>query len=429
MRVTTKAVRGNAVFVRQFEVKVVEGPDRNATAVSHADELTIGSADGADLRLTDPSVSRHHCSVRASERGLELRDLGSTNGTFVGENEIVRAFVRTGTRAKLGNTTIQITVLDREVEHPLAAADRFGDLVGGSPVMRRLYPLLEQCAKSDASVVIEGDTGTGKELVAEAIHAASQRHAGPFVVVDCGALPRQLTESELFGHVHGAFTGADTDRIGAFEEASGGTIFLDEIGELPLELQPLLLRALENRTIRRVGTNQQRPVDVRVIAASHRDLRVEVNQKRFRADLFYRLNVLRIQVPALVDRVGDIPLLASHFWRMLRPEVPVPGDLLAGLAIQSWPGNVRELRNAVERIALMGGTPIAADSDNLSFGEARQRASWDWERHWIQRLLAANDHNVSRAARAAQMGRSHLRRLMQRHKMTRPDDETDDDDD
>ena len=424
----TRALRGSSVFVRRFQVDVVEGADRGASAVSTHDELVIGTAEGVDLRLADPAVSRHHCALRVTERGLELRDLGSTNGTHVGETEIVRGFVPHQGRIRAGKTTLAITILTDEIEHRLASEDRFGDLVGGSPAMRRMYTILERCATSDTTVLIDGETGTGKELVAEAIHAASARRDQPFVVVDCGALPRHLTESELFGHVRGAFTGAETDRVGAFEAAAGGTIFLDEIGELALDLQPLLLRALESRTIRRVGTNQQRDIDVRVIAASHRDLRVEVNARRFRPDLFYRLNVLRVTVPSLAERVEDIPVLAAHFWKGFRPDRDMPEEVRADLARQRFPGNVRELRNAVERAALLGWTPSAESSEPLSYGQAKDRASREWEQRWVRALLAANDHNVSRAARVAQMSRSHLRELVQRYDLGRGGDSDDDGD-
>jgi transcriptional regulator with GAF, ATPase, and Fis domain len=433
----TQAIRGQTLFVRRFEVTVVDGADRGARAVSTSEELVIGTAEGVDLRLTDPSVSRHHCTLRASARGLELRDLSSTNGTMVADCDVVRAFVRSGARIRLGQTTVTATVLDDEIAHPLGPGDRFGDLIGASPAMRALYPLLERCATSDASVLIQGETGTGKELVAEAIHLASARRDRPFVVVDCGALPHQLLESELFGHVRGAFTGADTERVGAFEQAAGGTIFLDEIGELAVELQPVLLRAIENKTIRRVGASDWRDVDVRIVAATNRDLRVEVNRKRFRADLFYRLNVVRVVVPPLADRADDITLLASHFWRVFAPDRPVPADMLADFARQRWPGNVRELRNAVERTALTGlssapavpapGRPAAAGLE-LSYGHAKEHAVRDWERGWVAGLLAAHDHNLSRAARAAKMGRSHLRELARRHGLMRGDDGSDADD-
>jgi transcriptional regulator with GAF, ATPase, and Fis domain len=408
--------------VRGFAVVVLDGRDRGTRIEARSAELSIGSAAGNDLKLTDPAVSRHHCTLRADERGLAIADLGSRNGTFVGEVEVVQAFVCSGTHVRVGRSTIRIDVLDHvldhELEQPVARGDRYGPLLGASPAMRRLYPLVEQCAASSATVLIVGETGTGKELIAEAIHARSTRRDAPFVVVDCSALSHDLAESELFGHERGAFTGADLQRLGAFESADGGTIFLDEIGELPLTLQPLLLRALEARTIRRVGSNEQRPVDVRVIAASHRDLRVLVNDRRFRADLFYRLNVLRVAVPPLRERSGDIELLAAEFWRMFRPSASPPPALLAHFASQSWPGNVRELRNAVERVALMGWRPEPKASrpvEPLTYQQAKERAVWDWEQRWVERLLASHGGNLSRAARATKMGRSHLRELARRH--------------
>jgi transcriptional regulator with GAF, ATPase, and Fis domain len=419
----THTLRGDAVFVRRFEVSVVDGPDRGARAVSEEDELTVGTATGTSLRLTDPSVSRHHCVLRACERGVELRDLGSTNGTLVGDTEIVRGFVRDGVRVRIGETTLALAIRDDEIEHPLARLDRFGELIGASATMRRLYPLLERCAQSDATVLVQGETGTGKELVAEAIHGHSKRRHGRLIVVDCSALPRELAESELFGHVRGAFTGADIARTGAFEQASGGTVFLDEIGELPLELQPLLLRVLESGTVRPIG-GQSKSIDVRVIAASHRDLRVEVNAKRFRSDLYYRLNVLRVVVPPLRDRDGDVALLATQFWQEFRPSEQIPAGLLGELAAQPWPGNVRELRNAVERSALVGWQP-SEDDAQLTHAQAKERAVQNWEKHWIERLLAAHDHTLSRAARAARMGRTHLRRLVQQYGLSHDDDDSD----
>jgi transcriptional regulator with GAF, ATPase, and Fis domain len=417
---STIAVRGQSILVRQFEVVVLDGSDRGTRVVSQSDELSIGTADGNDLKLTDPAVSRHHCSFNADERGLLLVDLGSRNGTFVGDIEIRSAYVRSGARVRIGQSTLQVQILDHDIEQPLASADRLGPLRGASPAMRRLYPLIEQCAASNATVLIVGETGTGKELIAEAIHQSSPRKSEPFVVIDCSALSHDLAESELFGHERGAFTGADVQRIGAFESADGGTIFLDEIGELPLSLQPLLLRVLEARTIRRVGSNEQRPVDVRVVAASHRDLRTLVNDKRFRPDLYYRLNVLRIPVPPLRERDGDVQLLATEFWAMFRPELAPPPALLAHLAAQSWPGNVRELRNAVERAALIGWKPEQAPATRseetaLTYQQAKERAIWEWERGWVERLITSHGGNLSRAARATKMGRSHLRELARRY--------------
>jgi len=422
------AVRGQTVLVRQFELVVVEGPDAGALVRSEGDELSIGTNEGNDLQLTDPSVSRHHCTLRATERGLELRDLGSRNGTFVGDAEIASAYVRSGTHLRLGATTVAVQVLDHEFVHPIATTSQLGPIVGGSTAMRRLYPLIETCAQSAATVLVTGETGTGKELIAAAIHDHSERRRRPYGIIDCSALSHDLAESELFGHERGAFTGADVRRIGAFESAEGGTVFLDEIGELPLSLQPLLLRALEKRTIRRVGSNEQRAVDVRVVAASHRDLRALVNEKRFRADLFYRLNVLRIDVPPLRERKGDIEVLAAHFWTMFRPDHRPPPALLENLAAQSWPGNVRELRNAVERAALLGLGPDPAmpPPEARSYQDAKDRAMLAWERDWVAQLFAAHDGSVLRAARAARMSRGHLRELARRHGVATAPGEVDD---
>jgi two-component system, NtrC family, response regulator GlrR len=328
----------------------------------------------------------------------------------------VRGYVQSGVRIRVGQTTLAVDLLDRDIEQPIAATDRFGPILGGSPAMRRLYPLIEQCGRAGSTVLIQGETGTGKELFAEAIHTCSDRRDAPFVVVDCGALSHDLAESELFGHVKGAFTGADAARAGAFEAADGGTVFLDEIGELPLSLQPLLLRVLENRTIRRVGSNQQRPIDVRVVAASHRDLRELVNAKRFRADLYYRLHVIRIAVPPLRERTGDVALLAAHYWRSLRSD-PIPPAFVEQLAGQSWPGNVRELRNAVALASQLGWTPqrVPVAREQQSYGEAKALALAEWERTWVEELMAAHAGNLSAASRAARMGRSHLREMARRH--------------
>jgi transcriptional regulator with GAF, ATPase, and Fis domain len=409
----THAVRGHAVYVRRFALEVVAGPDVGARVTSASDELTIGTAAGADLRLTDAAVSRLHCAIRVTPRGLELRDLGSTNGTILGEHEVAQAFLRGDARIRLGHTAVAIAILDDEIEQPLADAARFGELIGASPAMRRLYPLIEQVAHRDAPVLVTGETGTGKELVAEAIHLASARRAAPFVVVDCSTLPRQLAEAALFGDARAPAPGDGGERLGAFADAHGGTLLLDEVGDLPLDLQPLLRRVLEDGLVHPIGGDRARAVDVRVIAASHRDLRVEVNARRFRADLFYRLDVLRVAVPPLRERDGDVALLAAHFWQQARAGEAIPETLCAALAAQSWPGNVRELRNTVERTALVGWTPPRHVEP--SYGQAKDAALRQWERGWVEQLLARHDHNLSRAARAAQMGRSNLRQLCQRH--------------
>jgi transcriptional regulator with GAF, ATPase, and Fis domain len=410
-------VRGQSYVIRRFAVGVVDGPDRGARAVASSDQLTVGAEHGVDLRLTDPAVSRHHCAIRATARGLEVRDLGSTNGTMLQGCEIVRAYITANTQLKIGNTVIAVEVLGDEITEPMATDDRCFDLVGGSTAMRRIYPMLLRYAESDGTVLITGETGTGKELAAEAIHRASRRSKGPFVAINCGALSSQLTESELFGHVRGAFTGADADRRGAFEQADGGTVFLDEVGELPPSVQPLLLRVLESRTIRPLGANGERKVDVRVIAATHRDLRAAVNRRQFRADLYFRLQVLPIELPPLREREGDVALLAELFWRELR-ESAVPAELLANLARQSWPGNVRELRNAVERAALVGWSAGDRVETERCYAEARQQALAAWEREWLAALVTHHGGNLSAASRAARMARTYLRRLVLRHNIT-----------
>jgi DNA-binding NtrC family response regulator len=279
-------------------------------------------------------------------------------------------------------------------------------------------------------VLIEGETGTGKELAAESIHAASPRAHKPFLVIDCGAIPANLLESELFGHEKGAFTGASARRLGIFEEAGGGTVFLDEIGELPPDLQPKLLRVLERREIRRVGANRQQSIDVRVIAATHRDLRAEVNAGRFRSDLYFRLAVVRVPLPPLRERPEDIPMLAEKIVASLAgPEAArrlLTPELFAALGHHAWPGNVRELRNYLERCLVMeqplplaDGAPAGGSSVDatLRYAEARRRALDDFERRYLEALLALHKGKVSHAARAADMDRVYLYKLLDRHKL------------
>jgi len=294
--------------------------------------------------------------------------------------------------------------------------------------MRAAFALLERAAASDATVLIEGETGTGKEGAARGLHDGSTRRSGPFVVVDCGAIPAELLESELFGHERGAFTGASAARAGAFEEADGGTIFLDEIGELPLDLQPKLLRAIEHRQIRRVGSNLHKTVDVRLVAATHRDLRADVNDGRFRPDLYFRLAVVRINLPPLRERPEDIPLLVERIVDGLvdDPAARAPlldGALVTALQRGAWAGNVRELRNHLERCLVLGGpVPLAAPGPvvgavdgRIPYAEARQRALDEFERRYLEDLLRRHDGKVASAARAAGVNRAYLYRLLQRH--------------
>ncbi len=317
--------------------------------------------------------------------------------------------------------------------------DSFHNLVGRSPRMRDVYRLLDRAAQVDATVLLLGETGTGKELAARAVHYHSARRERRFVPVNCGALPADLVESELFGHSRGAFTGASVAKQGLFEEAQGGTIFLDEVGELPLAAQVKLNRALQEREIRRVGDTSPIAVDVRVVAATHRDLREEAKAGRFREDLFYRLNVFTVTLPPLRDREGDVPLLAAHLLekhaRAVRRTISgIDPEALRRLSGYSWPGNVRELENAIERaVAVASGDVLATEDlqpeiaaappgappqDALvslpykdAVAEARDRVS----REYLVALMKEFEGNVTRAAERAGMERESLHRLLRKY--------------
>jgi DNA-binding NtrC family response regulator len=417
--------------VRRFHLEVIDGPQKGLTWDSSADSCSVGSHPSNDLVIDEPTVSRFHCEIQVDARGTRVRDLDSKNGTLLDGTKVIEGFLRGGSLLRLGRSTLRFELALERNRLPLSEKSAFGSLVGDSPAMRVVFALLERAAKSDATVLIQGETGTGKEGTAEAIHDESQRQKGPFVVLDCSAIPENLLESELFGHEKGSFTGAANRRIGAFEEASGGTIFLDEIGELPLDLQPKLLRVLESREVRRVGGNAVVPVDVRVIAATNRDLRAEVNAGRFRSDVYYRLAVVKIQLPPLRSRPEDIPLLAETMLRSLGADAATQKSLttpefIAALQRAAWPGNVRELRNYLERcmvfqqpLPLSEATPpaeTAAKIDpTLSYAEARRQSLEDFERRYVEALVAFHKGKVSQAARAAGMARVYLYRLMQRH--------------
>jgi transcriptional regulator with PAS, ATPase and Fis domain len=421
--------------VLRFRVVVTSGPDANLERASDRSELSIGTAEGNSLVLGDSAVSRHHCTITVTDRGFLLRDLDSTNGTFLSGFRVEAAYLEPGATIGAGVTTLRFEPLEDRLEEPLSPQIRFGRVLGKSVSMRRIFGLLHKIAPTDATVLLEGETGTGKGLVARTIHQESLRSSGPFVVVDCGSIPPTLIESELFGYVKGAFTGATTDRAGAFETAKGGTIFLDEIGELPLELQPKLLRALEERVIKRVGSQQPIPLDVRVVAATNRDLRQAVNRGSFRSDLFYRLDIMRLRIPPLRERREDIRMLVTHFFHDLSGDSSQspPRTLAETLERHDWPGNVRELRSAVERAVITGdpalwaglmasdpmpppaGTnPYQLDPE-LSYRDAKAMATASWERWFVTELMAKNDHNLSKAARSAKMDRSHLRQLVKRY--------------
>jgi two-component system response regulator GlrR len=416
--------------IQRFRVTVTAGDAAGATWHESADRCAIGSHPSNDLVINDPTVSRFHCELVIATGAVRVRDLGSRNGTRAGGIAIADANVVGGTTLVLGNSEVKITVDPDRSE--LASSERtsFGALYGESVAMREVFSQLEKIAATDATVLIEGETGTGKEGAAEAIHDAGSRNERPFVVIDCGAIPANLLESELFGHEVGAFTGATERRIGAFEQASGGTLFLDEIGELPPDLQPKLLRALESREIRRVGSPASIHCDLRIIAATNRDLRAEVNRGSFRADLYYRLAVVRVVLPPLRDRPGDVPILVEHLLARIaaKPETVAEltaPDFLAALAAAPWPGNVRELRNHIEQCTVFGerrlpnaptvAHPASTIDPALSYEVARRQAIDAFELAYLTSLLVRADGNVAAAARDAGVNRAYLYRLLRRH--------------
>src|SRR4051812_46551625 len=310
--VTYVGGRATSARLRRCRVEVVTGADAGLVRDIETSVIRIGARRGNDVQLTDSKVSGLHCEIRLDDRGYRLRDLDSTNGTYVSQLRINDIYIQPGTQIALGGTRLKFEPLGESVEVELSDRDRFGSMIGRSVKMRELFARLEKLAASDATVLITGETGTGKELVAESLHDLSPRKDGPFMVLDCGSIPPNLIESELFGHERGAFTGATSSYVGAFERADKGTLFLDEIGELPLAMQPKLLRVLEAHEVRRIGSTTIPSVDIRVVGAPNRDLGVEVNRGRFREDLFYRLAVARVHVPPLRERKDDIPLLIEH---------------------------------------------------------------------------------------------------------------------
>ena len=379
---TATRVLDGATITRQSgrgRLVVVKGPDRGETIAIAETPVTVGSGGGCDVLLSDPTISRKHLGIEPGPAGLVVRDLGSTNGSFVQGSRFNELTLGFGTEVTIGKTVLKYLPTEEEVDLAPSDQESFGSLVGRDPKLRRLFRVLDDVAATEATVLIEGETGTGKELLAEEIHRHSPRKDGPFIVFDCGAVPDELIESALFGHVRGAFTGAITDRPGAFEEADGGTLFLDEIGELAPGVQPALLRALDKQSVRPVGGSTYTRASVRVVAATNRNLRAEIAARRFREDLYYRVAVVRMSVPPLRERPDDIPLLVQHFMRQFRGDNPlqVTREDLERLRRHDWPGNVRELRNVIERACAV------SHGDRLELEDAldeRPAASAGWHR-------------------------------------------------
>jgi two-component system nitrogen regulation response regulator GlnG len=441
----TAVVDPGATIVRQSgrgRFVVVKGPDRGESFAVGTQPVTFGSGSGCDVMLSDPTVSRRHLVAKLGDGGVAVRDLGSTNGSYVQGARFKELVLGFGAEIHIGHSILKYVPEEEAVDLPPAEAAAFGKLLGWDPEIRKLFRLLEDVAPSEATILIEGETGTGKELLAEEIHAHSRRRGGPFVVFDCGAVPRELIESALFGHMRGSFTGAVADRRGAFSEADGGTLFLDEVGELAPEMQPALLRAIDRRMIRPLGAPAYQKLDVRIIAATNRALRAEVAERRFREDLYYRLAVIKIAVPALRKRPDDIPLLAEHFTREFGSQrnVRFTPSQLERLKQHNWPGNVRELKNVVERACLISHTgpldidelleidtptgELATDPANLPldlpYKAAKARILEGFEREYFKALVQRHGGNVSAAARAAQLDRKHLRDLLRKLGLREP---------
>lgn len=436
----------DVVFQRKCQLVVLNGPNKGKKIDLSKAKVEIGKRETNNLVIEDKTVSRNHVEIAQTQDSFVLKDLDSTNGTFINDLRVKEAYLSPGDVIRVGNTQIEFIAFDEKVQIEPSQKQQFGALVGRSRKMRQIFGILERISPTEATCLIEGETGTGKELVARAVHENSMRKNKAFVVFDCSAVAENLIESELFGHVKGAFTGAINTRRGAFEEANGGTIFLDEIGELSLELQPKLLRALEQRQVKKVGGNDTQSVDVRVICATNRNLKKEVAEGRFRQDLYYRLSVVKIHIPALRERPDDIPflvekLLAAGKFNLL-PDgklkvVRVEDDALKMMTRYQWPGNVRELVNILERmVPVVEGNSITGqhtsfifqemeneeeatermDVDmSLPFKEAKQKIVEVFEKDYLATLLRRNNYNISKTARAAGIDRKHIRNLLKKY--------------
>jgi DNA-binding NtrC family response regulator len=401
---------------------VLAGPDAGLQLEVRDGTVLVGTHADCQLKLTDPGVSRRHLSLELTTTRVKVSDLGSKNGTRYLGAKFTRLEVPLGASLELGATTLAVLPLLR----PGALSDKqaLGELLGRSPSMRRLFAQLEQVATTDASCLLRGETGTGKELVARTLHALSLRAAGPMVVVDCGSITSSLVSSVLFGHVRGAFTGAVKDSMGLVEAANGGTLFLDEVASLPAEVQPVLLRVLESRTFQRVGEGKSRTADFRIVAATTQNLQAAVKEGRFRNDLYFRLASITLELPPLRDRLDDVPMLAQHFAAAAGAKTPLPPSAMAGLSAWRWPGNVRELKNAVERAVTFGEAPLPdqpASDPKEDFHQARDKALAAFEKSYLQALLEKHRGAASAVAREAGIARSYLYRLLEAHGLS-PDD-------
>ena len=406
---------------------------------------TIGAHPDCDLDLNDAAASRFHAQIEIDQTGHRLRDLGSKNGTFVNGMRVLDVYLTPNCQLKIGHSVFEYRLADTSVDVELSRSSMFGNMIGASNSMREIFALLNKISPTEITLLVEGESGTGKELVAEAVHMHSSRANGPFIVFDCSAVSPTVIESELFGHRKGAFTGAINNRTGAFKQADGGTLFLDEFGELPIDLQPKLLRALEQRVIRPVGSDQSVSFDARIIAATNRNLKGLVEEGTFRADLYYRLAVMKVRLPSLRDRIEDLPLLVAHFLSQIENEhgleVQVGYETIKKLQKHSWPGNIRELKNFVDRAAILAQgnrletkylverqemTPVESPKDSalseaqkaintqLPYKDAKSRLVEEFERAYWEALIKIHGGNISAAARQAGVHRKSAEYLIRK---------------
>jgi DNA-binding NtrC family response regulator len=425
---------------------VTQGPSAGKSLLLTRARATVGRHPTNDLVLDDPRVSATHLELERRDEGrLLVQDLRTTNGTFIGPHRVLEAELGPGALLRLGESSIRLEIDDRAEPEQGSEAARFGGLLGASPEMRELFATLARVAPTPLTVLVQGETGTGKEELGRAIHASSARREGPFVVLDVANIPGTLAETLLFGHEQGAFAGADARHEGAFERAHGGTLFVNDVGELPLDLQQRLLRVLETGAIARVGGAEPVGVDFRLVAATPRDLRAEIDAGRFREDLFYRLAEARVFLPPLRARPADIPLLARHFLDELgTPDRPlsISDEALASLSRRRWPGNVRELRSVVARAAALSADGAIAEADLAgegfgfrgsvaerepldlagTFAEAKGRAVERFEAAYLELLLRRCGGNLSKASRQADIARNHLRALLKKRGLYDPGD-------
>ncbi len=422
---------------QSVDVRVLSGQERGRVhTLGGPRPFTIGRGAGNDVRLPDPSVSIAHASLALCATGVELRDKGSRNGTRIGRAYIHHATLVGDAEFLVGDIRLQLGAVKR-AKVAATITDSFCGIRGRSPVMRELFAKLDRLGPTPLSTILYGETGTGKELFARALHARSGRR-GRFVVLDCAALPPELAESVILGHKKGAFTGATEDHSGVFEDADGGTLLLDELGELPLALQPKLLRVLQQREVQRIGETQPRPVDVRVVAATHRDLSEMISDNLFRLDLHQRLAQVELLIPPLRERIEDVGLLAQHFLAQARDTVHSPLTLapaaIAALSRQRWRGNVRALKNVIERAAYLSTTPkISTDALGLrepppsvshpfpidelltlQLKEASDRVREAFQREYCVRLLSITNNNLAETARRAGYSKNGMKEILRR---------------